>query len=306
MIVLNMKPKDPVMSWSEFCEKIGPYSIAIDGYVAAGPRFDANGPRANFNHHEEVDRLATRATCAQGLIAIRQGLFDCFSDDSGRLQATVYANDCDEDVCTSWFLLCNPVLSASTVNPILNRLVSVEELMDATAGAYPIPPNSQILQELAWIFEPYRRFRVSGEIDKREEDAFRGIVTDVGERIMQYIVGRGRSIPLDVSYNVIGGGPGWTMVQETGTNARTGMFANGIRAYVAVRERPNNRYSYTVGRMSQFIPFDVPRILQILDAAKGNTDEHWGGGNTIGGSSRANGSKFTPQEVQSLINNFLK
>lgn len=52
-----------------------PFSIALDGYVNVGPRFDHEGPRVNFNHHEEVDRLATRATCGQVLMAIRQGLF---------------------------------------------------------------------------------------------------------------------------------------------------------------------------------------------------------------------------------------
>lgn len=32
------------------------------------------GPRANFNHHEGVSRLETRATCGQVLLAIRMGL----------------------------------------------------------------------------------------------------------------------------------------------------------------------------------------------------------------------------------------
>ncbi len=302
-VVLHMKPLEPVMTWEEFCRKTPPYSVAIDGFVSAGPRFDASGPRANFNHHEEVDRFATRATCAQVLVAIRQGFFELFSW-RGNPRAEVYANDCDEDVCTSWFLLSHSHISSHAINPLLNRLVSVEELMDATAGAYPIPPSAPILQELAWIFEPYRRFRVSGEIDKRETNAFEGVVADVGHRIMAYLSGRGKSVPLDTRYELLGGGNGWHLVREIGVNARTGMFADGIRAYVAVREMPNGRWSYTIGKMSQFVDFDVPIILETLDREDGEA-EKWGGGNTIGGSPRASGSRLSPQEVARIINSLI-
>lgn len=299
-IELQMRPSDPVLTWEEFCRVSGPYSIAVDGYVGTGPRFDKTGPLANFNHHEEVDRLATRATCAQVLIAIRQGLFDCFTQN-GNPHAVIYANDCDEDVCTSWFLFQNSHLAMHTINPLLNRLVSVEELMDATAGAYPLPASTPILQELAWVFEPYRRFRTSGEIDKRDTNAFIGIATDVCNRIMLYITGKGKSIPLDMRYERIGGGSNWVMTREIGPNARTGMFADGIRSYIAARERPNGRWSYSVGRMSQFIDFDVIAILEALSREEGGL-ERWGGGNTIGGSPRASGSRLQPHEVMRIVN----
>ncbi len=97
-VVLHVEPRTPPLSWEEFCQKTGPFSIALDGFVGTGPRFDENGPRANFNHHEEVSRLETRATCGQVLMAIRQGLFDCFRDEQG-VQVSAYVNDCDEDVC---------------------------------------------------------------------------------------------------------------------------------------------------------------------------------------------------------------
>lgn len=80
MIKLIVNPKTPPMSWQEFTRKYEPRSIAMDGFVSTGPRFKKTGPYANFNHHEEVSRLETRVTCAQILIAIRQGLFRAFSD----------------------------------------------------------------------------------------------------------------------------------------------------------------------------------------------------------------------------------
>ena len=59
-----------VWDWEKFCHETPPYSIALDGFVAEGPRFSFKGLRANFNHHEGVDRLATRATCSQILLAV--------------------------------------------------------------------------------------------------------------------------------------------------------------------------------------------------------------------------------------------
>ena len=80
-ISLIMRPQDPPLTWKMFCEKTQPFSIAIDGYVAEGPQDDLQGPRANFNHHEGVHRLATRSTCEQILVSARTGLFSLFDLD---------------------------------------------------------------------------------------------------------------------------------------------------------------------------------------------------------------------------------
>jgi ribonuclease HII len=53
--------------------------------------------------------------------------------------ADVFMNDCDEDVCMSWALIHNHVWSQGVVNPSWNRLVAMEDILDATAGAYPFP-----------------------------------------------------------------------------------------------------------------------------------------------------------------------
>ena len=72
-ISLCIRPEAIPFEWEEFCTTHGPYTIGLDGYVAAGSRFDPSGPRLNLDHHTEVDRLAARATCAQTLLTIRQG-----------------------------------------------------------------------------------------------------------------------------------------------------------------------------------------------------------------------------------------
>jgi hypothetical protein len=296
-----MRPRAAPLSWEEFCATHGPYAMALDGYVLAGPRFDPTGPRINLDHHTEVDRLATRATCAQVLMAICQGVFLSFHDTEGP-RADVYVNDCDEDVCTSWFLLKFAHLLDYVVNPLLNRLVSIVDVLDTTAGAYPFPVDLPVLQELAWVFGPYRRFRLGGGLDRREPEDYVAVVEEVEQRILRHITGRGRRLPLDTRYDKIGGGPNWVLIHEIGPQARTGVFADGIRAYVSVRQRLDGKWSYTVGRMSPFIPFDVPTILQALNRAEGDCEEPWGGSNTVGGSPRVGGSRLPPGQVEQIIN----
>lgn len=296
MITLHMEPKTPPCMWDTFIKTAPPFSIALDGFVRTGPKFNWRGPHANMNHHENVDRLATRATCSQVLMSIRQGLFDTFRDSSGPY-AHVWANDCDEDVSTAVFLLRHSHLVSGTMNPLINRLVAMEDALDTTAGAYPFPADLPVLQEMAWVYEPYRRFRLSGQLAQRDADAFTGVVSDVGSRIMRHITGSGESIPLDTRYDVLHRGKSWMMVNEIGAHARTAMFSQGCRAYVSVRGS-----TYTVGRMSPYVRFDIERIFIALNEAEGLTGaDRWGGSNTIGGSPRIAGSKLSPEEVVRVV-----
>lgn len=293
-----VEPTQPPLSWDAFVHSKEPYSIALDGYVYGAPQFlrTSAGPWANFNHHEEVDRLSTRATCGQVLIAIRQGLFHTFRDNHG-IRLNVFVNDCDEDVCTSWFLLKNPQIAENPVNPLLNRLVDIEDKLDCTAGAYPIHKDTAILQEMAWIYDPYRKFRVNGGLDRRNGDEFQQVIENVSLRIMAHLVGRGGSIPLDFRYEVLDRGKEWAMVRETGANARTAMVSNGIDAFISVRDRADGKWVYSIGRTSQFIDFDVPAIL-----ARANEEEKakvFGGGNTIGGCRE--GSTLSPETMVRIV-----
>jgi hypothetical protein len=289
------------VSWETFVQHEENYSIALDGYVHGGPRFDSKRVMASFNHHEEVDRLATRATCAQVLMAIRQGLFRTFRDEGGP-RATVLVNDCDEDVCTSWFLLKNHAWSAQPLNPLLNRLVMMEDALDATAGAYPFPADLPALAELAWVFEPYRHFRLSGGLERqREGNAFRSVIDDVTHRIERHITGKGDAIALDTRYDVLHRGTGWSMVREVGAQARQGMFADGTCAYATYRERGDGSYTYVLGRMSTFIPFDLGKIFALCNEADAAGADRWGGSDMVGGSPRVGGSKITPDELTKII-----
>jgi hypothetical protein len=301
-IDLIVEPYVGGLSWEDFCSNRTPYSVALDGYVADGPRFNDVKTMVNFNHHENCDRLATRATCAQVLMAIRQGMFSRFRNENGP-KANVYVNDCDEDVCTSWFLLNNHHMVAGTINPMINRLVSMEDALDSTAGAYPFPADLPTLKELAWIFEPYRQFRMNGGFEKRSSSDFKCIITDVEHRILQHVTGKGKSVLVfDTRYEIIGGGNGWAMVKEIGPYARTAMFGDGIKAYVSVRERADGKYTYTIGKLSPFISFDLLKLTQVLNEEDSVSDkDRWGGGNNIMGSPRVKGSSLSPDKLSKLI-----
>lgn len=302
-VQLFMEPSTPAISWDDFVANYPEFSIAIDGFVADGPKYSDAGPHRNFNHHDFVDRLPTRATCGQILVDIRQGMFDRFRL-GGQPHALVYANDCDEDVCLSWYLLQHAYAAAQVYNPALNKLVHMEDMLDATAGAYPFPRDLPALRELAWIFQPYRMFRKSGELDKREATSYRAVVEDVCLRIERFLVGQGQTVDVNSDYFTYRHFKGWQMLDEgqSGEYGRTGLFADGGRAYVSFRERPDGNWVYTLGRMSPYVDFDVPRHLAALDEAEGNLHDHWGGGNSIGGSPRTCGSRLNPDEAADIIN----
>lgn len=317
-VLMHVDPTIVSMTWDAFCETSPPYSIALDGYVNDVSLFDGTAPRANFDHHslntndatkrespgKRIDRLITRATCGQILIAIRTGLFHCFRNHEG-IQANVYVNDGDQDVCTSWYLIKHAVETERVYNFRLNRLVSLEDTLDSFGGAYPFPLEMPELKELAWVFEPYTSFRLSGGVDRKNGAEFAVMIQEVEQRISLYVNGKGFSIPLQTKYDTLFEGIGWCMVHEEGAQARTAMVANGIHAFVSVRERGNGRYTYTIARTAPFIRFSVPSILEDLNIAEECLVDCWGGSDTIGGSPRVTGSRLTPKEVREIIDDTL-
>ena len=262
-IILNVEANKTI-TWDSFIKDYPKNSIALDGFVYGRPQFDPNGPYLNLNHHEDVDRLATRSTCEQTLLSIRQGLFKCFTGD-----INVYVNDCDQDVCVACFLLKSPHLVINTMNPLINRLVTVESYLDSTAGAYPYPADLPFLQELAWIFEPYTQFRISGQLSasQNKNSSYKSIIMDVCSRIMQHVTGNSQKIPLDTRYERILATDNFVIVKEIGASARTGMFSDGITAYISARENPGKpgNYTYSIGKLSPFIRLNLKVCYKLLN-----------------------------------------
>jgi hypothetical protein len=302
MIRVYLEPR-VVIKWQDFINSKPRFSIALDGYVKL-----IQGPYANFNHHEGVARIATRSTCAQVYYYIRLGLLDTFQKN-GWPHARVYINDVDQDVCLScWLLKNSEKLEGLRFDNVLVQLILFEDILDASAGAYPINPDNPQIHRQAWIYEPYTRARTDKSIYSMSKKEMKDILWSVCERIDAAIDGRSGKIELDTRYEKIGGGPGWQMIYEEGPYARTKLFSKKIKAYVALVETKEDKYAYTIGKMSPFVLFPLERIYGALNKAEGLTSQEncWGGSAIIGGSPRKTDSRLSPEKVQKIINDCIK
>jgi hypothetical protein len=301
MIQLHVEPRVS-KSWDAFRSQNPSHSIALDGYVTAGPRFDPSGPYANFDHHADVDRLATRSSCMQVYMAITLGLLDLFRKDD-EVHAHIWVNDPDQDTSLAIWQLRNPeYLADISIRMPLARLLITEDLLDCTGGAYPVDPMRESMQEQAWVFEPYFEARTAGRLHAMDASAMAELIDVLGERITAHVEGRGGKVVLDTRYETIGGGPGWKMIVEHGPHARTELFGAGVHAFVSVRENDDGTWTYSIGRMSPFVPFDILRLYEVLNAAEGlDAASGWGGSDTIGGSPREGGSRLSPKQVEELV-----
>jgi len=308
MIDLCIEPR-VVKSWDQFRKENPRYSMALDDYVNDRPLFDADGPYINFDHHHFVDRLSTRSTAGQVYLAIKQGLFERFSE-SGIPHAQVYVNDADYDVCVAWWLLKNHErITGIKSEPLITKLVGITDYMDATGGLYPLDPNTTLMRERAWIFEPYSEARLTGRILLMREGEMRNVIDSVTSRIDKHLLGRGEEKTVDTRYDKIGGGENWMMVREIGAEARGKMVIDGIKAFVSVREVDETHYAYTLARVSAFIPFPIPDLFDDINLLEGYSladPQRWGGSDIIGGSSRTNNTTIKPEELERMINEFLR
>jgi hypothetical protein len=289
-----------VVTWEEF-KHYPRYSIAVDGYCAGRPRSSAYGRRLNINHHEGVDRLATRSSCDQALCLVKLGLFDTFQKD-GVPEATIFLNDCDPDVALATYILMHP---QHADRPKLKQLVRVEDLLDISAGLFPMKKKGQIVRQLAWIAEPYLRLRAEGRLGELDSAGMKALVEKMHRRIRKAIFGRVKEVALDTRYEILASFEGWKLVRENGLNARMGMAEDGIQAFASLVESGEGSYRYSLIRLSRFVPFPIPLFYDDLNGAEGIQDDapdRWGGSETCGGSPRQAGSRLPPERLAAIIN----
>jgi hypothetical protein len=288
------------VSREEFVSTHPPFSIALDGYVRGQPFLHVadDGPYRNFNHHESVDRSCTSATCEQVRRAVILGLYDLYRSEHGP-RATVWVNDCDQDVCLATWILFNPARAAE---PWVRTIAYVEDLLDMSAGSFPMPEERDLLGEVRWVFEPYTAQRPN-LVDLTAQD-MDDILREVHGRIERFLAGTGASLPVIGNYHRIGGGHGWVLVEIDHQHARQKMIEAGIRAAVELYSRPGEPYLYSVWRRSEYIvDFPVAEILARLNDVEGLAPaDGWGGSENVGGSPRGRGSSLSPVEVEAVVN----
>ena len=301
-------------TWEDFLKHCGPFAIAMDGRVIGQSKRDYNLPAANFNHHEDVDRASTLSTSAQVLNEIRLGLFDTFTKD-GHPNVRLFVEDCDQDVSTAVALFDIALKQPELLeNWKINQLVGISNLLDVTSGMYPLPPNTETMGQHRWVYAPFKDAQRSGEIATIDPAGMDRIIKEITSRIYLFLTDKAESLAFDGRFEMLGGGEGWKMVKEQGGDARAQMVSERIHAFgsvIAEIQQPNEqapRYKYTLGRLSQWIKFPLPELYRFLNQQEGiskEAEDKWGGSDLSGGSPKTSHSKFTPQELEILINQFL-
>ncbi len=301
MIELVIEPRR-TMGWDDFLRAAPPRSLALDGYVAGAPRFDRATKKLSLNHHEGVDRLGTRCTASQLFMHLKKGLFSLFTGDDG-LEVRLYVNDPDQDVClATWLAYNHERITGERSEPLINRLLFIEDALDVTAGVYPYPLKSKIMREQAWIFEPYTASR--SRLGMMDEAGMRAIIESVHQRITAYTLGNGSQTAPDDRFQLLYRGRGWLLIEEEGTYARSRLAQQGYGGCVVLRGERRGRYDYTLCELNYENPLNLPRLYDLLNEAEQiprRAKDRWGGSDTVGGSPREKGSGLAPDELARLI-----
>lgn len=292
MNTLVIKPRK-VLSWEEFVEASTVCSIALDGMVSSGPRWNERLLRANFDHHSGCVREATMSTSKQVLFAIKGGIMDRMN---GR--ASVWVNDPDQDTSfATWLLDHHRQFEGVQSHPVINRLLELTDRWDITGGAYPTALDDALIETHAWVFEPYTALRTSGALATADEGLMRSCFEAVHGRLNAAFLGSAKRKALRTDHEILYDSPlGYKLVNETGGNeARYHLFSRGMNAFISiVATRPDGRRVISIGRRSQYIDFPVPEILAALSKAD---DYDWGGSTTIGGPDREHGTGLSDEQI---------
>lgn len=306
-VELVIEPR-ATLSWAEFLDRAPSRSVALDGYVIGGPRWDEATLRANYDHHSGVVREATMSTAMQVYFAIKGGLMDRLD---GRARA--YINDPDQDTSlATWLLRRHALFSGVQSHPAISRLLSLNDRLDVTGGAFPMVLDDEVAEMHAWVFDPYTALRVSGALATADEATMRNCVESVHGRLDRVLMGQAERRPLRKDCEVLWEsqvGCGFKIVNETGGNeGRYWLYSRGMRAFVGlVATASDGTHVYSIGRRSQYVDFPVLALLDELNRAEGGADlpPAWGGSDLIGGCGRGRRSRLSWQEVRDVLETFL-
>ncbi len=306
-ITLHILPGVQI-SWEEFLATAPAYSIAGDGFVRGASKRDTSKLIANLNHHEDVDRLSTLSTAGQAHMGAQTGAFTLFRRE-GAPYMHIWLSDCDQDCATLVYILTNlERLAPGRSEPLLNKLVYIQDKLDVTSGTYPLDVNSALARQMAWIFQPYVSARTENRIAEMTGAAMADVISAICARINDYSLGKGRQIPLDVRWELLGKYDGWSMVKPVGFYANSQLNRMGFTAVAAYGgELPGGRHKWSFYKLSDADPFPLEKFWSYLNQVEGipNGGALWGGGNSTGGSPRPHGSSLGPKEFAQVTDTFL-
>ena len=285
-----------VVGFDEFRLTHPPAALALDGYVDGPSRWDWDGPWGTLDHHTGVERLRTGAACEQTSSAVQLGLWDRLGPDAG---LDVHVNDCDADACLAVWLLRHPDRVAE---PPVRTLVGWEGRLDAHGGCALGQVPLRYLPYLAWVFEPYTRWRTDPEADTGA-DAQAAVIDRVGARIDDWADGRAARIDVASEYRVLHCTEHVVAVEERGPFARLTIQGDGRSCFVSVRAHGGRRV-VSIGRVEDDVPLDLLGVWDALNRQEGrppSDPDRWGGGDLIGGSPRRTGTDLPVDVICAVV-----
>lgn len=235
-------------------------TIYLDG-VVQGPVIDNDRRSYSFDHHGDCVRMATLSTCEQVWLALWLGL-----DPTGM---KVVLNDLDADASIALWLLRNPWgVEEERVEKLVRDVGFVDShgpLVTPNAlhvGLSHFGKTEQTMEMLWQDQELIDRWYSEGDAALPEpaprEPVFAFGLTRQGEI---------RDFPQVEGF--------------------AELYAEGVMVAVICPEAPGDTRGYTVGKRSEFVRFDMPRLFARLN----QVEPGWGGGSTIGGAPRNEGGR---------------
>jgi hypothetical protein len=273
-------------------------AVALDGYVQ-GPFMGDELDRWSFDHHGRCDRLITAATCEQVWTASQLG-FDWQSRD-------IFVNDLDGDTVLSLYIIralhgMGYAIGSRHAQDKLARLVRCVGLVDAHGpAAYRLMSGLDKHLVQAYYAGPMEDiYQRSPSIQERFEE-WPALIDAAFEATAAFMrLDFDRVYPPKKTFNVdilfdndvacLASSDGWAFE----------MLYDEYDVVVLMDAAAKNSTRYTIGKVSDLVPFNLQALLAGLNAM----EPGWGGGSSIGGSPRLDdgvSSRLAPEQVWAAV-----
>jgi len=270
-------------------------SLALDG-VVRGPAEGDDLDRWSFDHHAGCVRLLTLATCEQVRLALVMGLD---ADDR-----PIYINDVDGDVLMSLWLLANPERANEPEVQALTRGVGA---IDAHGPAGRVPLDGEARRLADTFFSPGGIYPFTPRDSQEKFEEWPPLIEAGLNQISEILAGRVTITEVEAPdicrvYEGVVDGVRCILVGSGGWGAFAPLYDEGFGVVIVADAMENDQggvaaRNYTLGKTSDLVPFDLAGALgRLADAEPG-----WGGGSSIGGAPRPDGSALSPYEVWQIV-----